>query len=221
MRKLLAFFVALFIMIPTATNADTTGIIISGDSSLYNEYYGAVDITPGETIKQAGNYSLTLLNSYCLSDSMIQDGLYFVYLTTLASGGECERWQYKRGVQTPLYIGIECTNRSNENTNWLNRIKCVLVYDDKYTFDVSFVTQWNLGQTDKDGKKRSSIVAIDTEPLMKGECAFSFNVPLIVRDSTKPLVAFITVDDTDTYRIDVRSSMIILDEKTIQDYPNF
>ena len=211
--KLLILLVTLLALVYVPVSyAEQTGIIIIGETVNSN---GSVpystsfeELQQGIDFKVSGDFSINCYQCTCWGNDVIYNGRRWGYLDSKENGIARKYWYPKRGVDTLLYISISLTNRSKENTNFGNRLSAELVYDDKYVFAAKY-TQYNDGQTDSNGKKCDSIVAADVEPLMAADGYLVFDIPYIVRDSDKPLKAYITIDDTYVYQFNVREYMVV------------
>lgn len=209
MKKRVTLLLAIVLLICAVAPALAEGItIISAGSSSTSPYGGEIELKPGDIIKVDGDYSITLSAAHCLSKDSNLSGKYIAYLTTKEDGSPYASLRAPAGTHTLLRIYINLTNRSNEETNWLRRVKCDVVYDELYTFE-TLAVQYNPNQTGADGETGySSIEARPTEALMSVQVSFFTAVPYIVRDSDKSLWAYITLDD-DVYSVNLREVLVL------------
>lgn len=210
MKKVLLIFlvgVMLLSNIPFGVLAEGVTIIGGENNNSEVSFGGEQELKPGDKIKVDGEYSIEFASAQISGVNSIQNGSYYVYLTSKENGAEKVRFEHTVGTHTPGQVKVTITNRSKQSTNWLKRVKCTIIFDDLYTFE-TLATQYNPDQVSSDGSKVRSTDAVDAEPLMAMDISFVFAVPYIVRDSSKPLVAYVSVDN-DTYAIDLRKNMVI------------
>jgi len=161
------------------------------------------ELLPGERIRESGSHAVTFDNAAWFSDTHILEGYWYPYLDSRENGAPRLRYYWPVGTHTPAMIDIEYTNMTKEKVSALDNVKCRIVYDDLYEFD-TFATQLNPNQTADDGKSWPSIDAVPVEPLITVTLRFFASIPLAVRDSSKPLVAYVTINDDAVYTVDLR-----------------
>ena len=209
MKRIIAFLLMMCCLTIASPNYSLAeGVTIIGqDTSAQNTFRGETELKPGETIKVAGAYSIAF--SWCTINgkNKILRGSHYIYLTSKENGASCVRFEHPVGTHAPGELAVTLINRSKQNVNWLKHVKCTVVYDETYSFD-TIVTQWNPDQLDADGDTCDSTEAVDVEPLVSVDIGFIFALPYIVRDSSKSLVAYVSVDQ-DVYSIDLRKYMEI------------
>lgn len=209
MKQLIAFVLALSLLLGMTAAAEGV-TLINTDSNTASSLGGETELIPGETIKVDGDYSISFASAKIYSNTALAADWHFVYMESKENGAETVRFESPVGTHTAGRLRIKLINRSKENVNWLDRVKCTIVYDDLYSFD-TLAVQYNPDQTRSDGKTGyGSTVAVDAEPLMAIEVGFLFSVPYAVRDYDGSLIAYVTIDQ-DTYAVDLRSCMEIDD----------
>lgn len=210
MKKTFSIILATFLLLSSLLcNALAEGVTIIGSGDNGNETClgGEQELKPGDKIKVDGEYSITFSQCTMNGQNRILNGRYYTYLTSKENGAVLVRYEHQVGTHTPAELVITLTNRSKQSVNWQKRVKCTVIFDDLYTFD-TMATQWNPDQTDSNGNTCDSTDFADIEPLVSVDIGFIFAVPYIVRDSDRPLVAYVSVDN-DTYAIDLRKNMVI------------
>ena len=176
------------------------GVVVIGGEAQSGDY---VELAPSEQVRIKGEYGIAFGGAKWRSDKNLQSGGSIGYLTTRESGEETTRFDAPVGTHTPMSITFEFTNMSMENTNALGRVECRLVYDEKYEF-TTMAAQVNPDQTAANGNTGyASTDAVPVEPLVTVGLRFFAAVPLIVRDTNRPLTAYLTLDDT-TYAVELR-----------------
>ena len=212
MKKMLSIILAVVLLLSCLPfGALAEGVtIIGGSGGNEPTFGGEQELKPGEKIKVDGDYSIAFLKCTMNGQNRILNGNYYSYLTSKENGAARVRFEHPVGTHTPAELVVTLTNRSKQNVNWQKRVKCTIVFDDQYTFD-TLATQWNPNQTDSNGKSCDSTDFVDIEPLVSVDVGFIFAVPYIVRDSSKPLVAYVSVGQ-DTYAIDLRKNMEIMND---------
>ncbi len=212
MKRMLLIILLTVLLLTSAASVDvlaeeTASVTTNGNELRPTE---AKELKPGDKIKVDGNYSISFIPGMVLSDDMIKSRNHFSYLTSKENDVPVSVHLFPIGTHTPGAIGIELTNRSKEDTNWLKRVKCVLVYDGQYTYE-TMALQHNPNQTNQNKWDNiASTVAVDTEPLVSVEVSFLFSVPFIVRDSVESFVAIISLDD-DVYAVDLRHNLQVIE----------
>lgn len=163
------------------------------------------ELKPGEKIKQSGNYAIEFTNAIMRTDETLQHGFWIVYLDSKEDGAEEHRFQYPIGTHMPTSINFVFTNMAMDETELLRRVKCELVYDEKYVFD-SMAVQENPNQPTSEGwVGPMSTVGRPVEPLVSVDLSFFVAMPIPIRDSDKPLVARLIIDGSDIYEINLRA----------------
>lgn len=192
------------LMLTMAASALGEGTVIIGQGASQ----GFDELKVGESIRVKGEYKLELLDAYAWGDARIRS-MRWTYLDSAENGAKQHYWEFPLGTHTYMAFHVEMTNLSMEEVNFLDRVKCQIVYDDQYVFDTTPM-QLNPDQTNDAGKTgHVSIVARKMEPLEGTKVRIVCNVPYIVRDSNKPLKAYFTVDDSMTYEVNLRDILVI------------
>lgn len=211
MKKVLEIFLLLALLSCGYLNAMAQEVTIIGENNDSSNFYGgATELKPESKIKVDGNYTISLNENgaKCFSRDDDLSGNWIGYLTSKEDGSSSVSVFRPVGTHTVLRVHINLINRSKQETNWLKRVKCDVVYDDRYVFETMPV-QYNPDQKDdNDYVGYASIEARPAEPLVSMHIGFFVSVPYIVRDSDKPLYAYITVDD-DVYTVNLRDLMVI------------
>ena len=131
------------------------------------------------------------------------------YMDSIQNKAKVNYLNYSKSRETSGTLRITLLNLSCESINWLNHIKCTIVYNNVHTYDV-IMGQKNPGQIAANGNTDIiSTKAVETEPLNSAGVSFLFVIPKEVRDSEKPLIAYITIDD-DIYILNMRDNMKII-----------
>lgn len=166
---------------------------------------GEQELLPGERIRESGSYAVAFEDAHWFSDAYILEGHWPAYLDSRENGAPLLRYYWPVGTHTPAAIDIEYTNMTMEKVSALDNVKCRIVYDDLYEFD-TFATQYIYlpSQTANNGRSWPSIDAVPVEPLITVTLRFYASIPLAVRDSSKPLVAYVTINDDAVFTVDLR-----------------
>ena len=209
MKRILAILLTIALLSCGSVLAE--GVTVIGENNSFTSAYGGeTELKPGNKIKVDGDYTISLSDGgvMCYSKEKDLSGYGVGYLTTKENGSASKSMRGPIGTHTVLRVHLSLTNRSKQETNWLKRVKCDVVYDERYTFE-TLAVQYNPDQTDYEGRTGySSIEARPAEPLVTMNVSFFVSVPYIVRDSDKPLWAYITVDN-DVYAVNLREVMVI------------
>lgn len=212
MKKIWCILLLIMLLLPYAPfQAIAEGVMIIGqENDTMFSLGGETELKPNETVKVDGEYAISYIASAVHGPNKSNNGYYWVILKSKENGASVERFDFPVGTHTSGYIVFKLTNRSTQNVNWLKRVKCTVIFDDQYVFD-TLATQTNPNQTASTGKTGyDSTVAVDIEPLEAVYISFFFSVPYLVRDSSKSLVAYVSIDE-DMYAIDLRKTLQIDD----------
>lgn len=211
MRRIVALLLVVTLLALGGMTVFAEGVIVIGETNnTTNSYGGETELKPGSKIKVDGEYTISLADpaAKCFSKEKDLSGYSVGYLTTKEDGSASDSVFGPVGTHTVLRIFVSLTNRSKQETNWLKRVKCDVVYDEQYTFE-TLAVQYNPDQTNYEGETGyASIEARPTEPLVSMTVGFFVSVPYIVRDSNKPLWAYITIDN-DVYAVNLREVMVL------------
>ncbi len=203
-----AMMLALLMLLVPAFSAYAEGTVIIGQQeSEQSTLGGETELKVGQVEKVSDAYSIEYKETRWFTDEKLQAGWYFFYLTSQENGAPRVRYEHPVGTTTPVCMYFTYTNRSKQNVNVLKCVKAQLVFDDHYVFE-TMPLQLNPDQVAADGEPCSSSSAVDIEPLVSVRLEFLTHVPFIVRDSDKPLVLYLTIDDSDVYAIDIRNTAL-------------
>lgn len=174
-----------------------TGMASESDDKQY------IEIAKGEEVTRKGEYTIGYPYALCYKQSSVQEGNYFGYFDSVESGVDTLIWNFPVDTHTPFVVSIQFTNLTNAKVKLITKTKCTVVYDGKYEYK-TVTMQINPNQKTSNGREGfSSTVGVPVDPLYAVTLCFFTNVPVMVRDTSRPLVAYISIDDI-TYSVNLR-----------------